>query len=363
MRNGAIDVYKFIFSITIVFYHATDWMPLGSLGVEFFVIVAGVMMLLGYERFKKDNSKKDERLLYPCRYAKKRFWRFFPYSTAAFVIAFCIIRIYRTISQGWEMNVHTILKWLSDDIWEIFLVKMTGLNNDNDFLNGPAWSLSAMLIAEFFILVILVRWEKHFATCIAPLMLMIGFGFWRHIPVAAHELWIGFATFGVLRVVLLYCIAYYCFIIIKKLQKIKFTSTGKRLLTLAEGVCLCMTLVIMRYAESRNFRWCAILFVAIMIVIALSGSSHSMKIFHDSKYTRYLGKISFGIFLVHWPILKLFQYRNPNWTETLLSVIIFFAVILLSAMIFVPCVEWIHRFFARQFSHIKLCMIAETKNK
>lgn len=53
MRNGAIDVYKFIFSITIVFYHATDWMPLGSLGVEFFVIVAGVMMLLGYERFKK----------------------------------------------------------------------------------------------------------------------------------------------------------------------------------------------------------------------------------------------------------------------------------------------------------------------
>ena len=125
------------------------------------------------------------------------------------MVAFCTIRIYRTATQGGEINVHKILQWLSGDIWEILLIKMTGLNNDNGFLNGPAWSLSAMLIAEFFVLLILVRWEKHFATCIAPLMLMVGFGFWRHIPVAAHELWIGFTTFGVLRVVLLNCIAYY----------------------------------------------------------------------------------------------------------------------------------------------------------
>lgn len=361
MRNGAIDVYKFLFSIVIVIYHATDWLPLGPLGVEFFVIVAGVMMLFGYDKFRKDNPGEDERLLYPCRYAKKRFWRFFPYSTAAFVVAFCTIRIYRTATQGGEINVHKILQWLSGDIWEILLIKMTGLNNDNGFLNGPAWSLSAMLIAEFFVLLILVRWEKHFATCIAPLMLMVGFGFWRHIPVAAHELWIGFTTFGVLRVVLLNCIAYYCFISIKKLQKMKFTSAGKRLLTFGEGVSLCMALAIIRYGESRNYRWCATLFLAITIVIALSGSSYSMKIFHDSKCTRYLGKVSFGIFLIHWPILKLFQYQSSNWTEDLLNVIFFFAVVIVSAMLFIPCVEWIHRFFARKFSHMKLRMIAETK--
>ena len=60
MRNGAIDVYKFIFCWVIAFYHfygnGQEHLHMGSLGVEFFVMVSGVFFFSKWERQGKNTG-------------------------------------------------------------------------------------------------------------------------------------------------------------------------------------------------------------------------------------------------------------------------------------------------------------------
>lgn len=57
MRNGAVDIYKFIFSWVIAFFHfyfnGREHFPMGMLGVEFFVMVAGVYFFMKWDRDKQ----------------------------------------------------------------------------------------------------------------------------------------------------------------------------------------------------------------------------------------------------------------------------------------------------------------------
>lgn len=202
-RNGFIDVMRLIFSLLIVEFHFYESgeagvLPLGQMGVEFFVIVSGFLFYSSWEkRTRGENPPIDLRLEHWKTYMIKRYMRFFWPTFFAFLGYFLVIRIWMTES----LSLNKVVNWLSSDIWEILLLKMTGLNRGKlNLLNNPAWMLSSMLLAEFFILGMLVWCRKFFLSFFLPLSMVCTMGYWINIDTAAVEKFLGLFTFGTLRV-------------------------------------------------------------------------------------------------------------------------------------------------------------------
>ena len=315
-RNPSIDIYKFFFSLLIAIFHfygrstPREHFPLGGVVVEFFVLASGVFFYSKWEKKKETQISQ----LYPYQYAKQRFIRFFPYNFAGVLFAIFVKRIYLYTANGGAISFAKLVKWFSSDIWEILLVKMNGLNKGEHLLNGPAWTISAMFIAEFVIICCLVNWEKLFYTMICPLSILVGYGFWRNLENAANEEWVGFTTFGVVRVFIVMCLAWYCYCLALLIEKANFTKKGIWLLTLCEITAYGMVFLIILHGSTRNFRWLATLIL--LFAVALSASKRTYLYAASTKLNHtlvsWLGRISFDIYLTHETILQLYVYFYPD---------------------------------------------------
>lgn len=339
MRNGAVDVYKFGFSWIIVLYHfyldTGKHFSHGNIGVEFFVLVSGVYFFMAWERAKNQRTGCDLSF-YPYEFAKKRFLRFFPYTTTAFVGALFVAAFYLRQFEG--KTLFEFSKKCADYVWEILLIGKSGLVSGN-FLNGPAWTVSAMLLTEFFILCLLVRWEKTFCSFLCPVSVLVIYGYWRQCASANNMVWVGFTTFGMLRVFVLTCLAYYCYCAIQWLKRLNFTKSGMWLLTVCEAACFFLVFLIVLNPDNRPLRYAGTLLLCIGCSITISGKSFSTVIFPDSRWTRYLGELSFAIYLTHYTILDVFRFRFPKPNEMYSHKYSFVLMVAVVSALFLPLVK------------------------
>ena len=187
-RNGFVDILRIVFAFLVVEFHfwgsGEGAYHLGKLGVEFFVILSGFFFFSSYSRQIWNATTLGDRLNYWKNYMKKRYFRFFWYALVAFILVFIVKRVW------WEgiSSVGEFADKMSGDIWEILLVKMSGLNREKGLLNGPAWTLSSMLIAEFFILGMLIWAKRFFLSLFMPLSLLGGVGFWINMESADKDI-------------------------------------------------------------------------------------------------------------------------------------------------------------------------------
>lgn len=335
MRNPSIDIYKFFASLMIAIFHfygrstPREHFPLGGVIVEFFVLTSGVFFYSKWERVKQ----KEIPELYPYQYIKKRFWRFFPHNLGGVIFAVFVGRIYL---GGGLPHLKTLGIWLSGDIWEILLIKMNGLNQNGQLQNGPAWTISAMFIAEFVIICCLVNWEKVFYTFICPISILIGYGYWRNAVDVRNGAWIGFTTFGVMRVFIVMCLAWYCYHLALYIEKTDFTKKGILFLTLCEMAAYGSVLIIIMYGTTRNFRWLATLILIFGVALSTSKKTYlylwSTKI--NGVVTSWLARLSFDIYLTHEAIIKLYTHFYPDKYDMYRQKFSFLLVCLLTAFIF-----------------------------
>lgn len=343
MRIGSVDIYKFFFSWVICLYHfynavsPNPYFPMGEIVVELFVLISGVFLYMGWERKKAAICGEDTFLhgigISPYEYLKHRFLRFLPYSTTGFAFAFGV-RGWLYAQGGESVTARRILTWLSDDIWEILMIKMNGMNNNSALLNVPAWTISAMLIAEFVVFALLVNHEKLFTTFVCPCVILIGYGYWRHIPKGNHEIWIGFTTFGLLRVFVLVCLSWYCWRLVLRLRAVRFTPVGIAFLTVSEVSLYLGALALLMNFDSRNFRWVITLMFLLAVAISVSGASFTKKIFPAGKVSRALGELSMGIYLTHYPIMRVYKHIWPQPYDMFSHKFSFIAVVFAAAVVF-----------------------------
>ena len=362
MRNPSIDIYKFFFSLMIAIFHfygrstPREHFPLGGVIVEFFVLASGVFFYSKWERVKQKNKITE---LYPYEYAKKRFLRFFPYNLAGVIFAFLVRRIYLYQADGGVVTIGKIVRWLSSDIWEIILIKMNGLNKNAGLLNAPAWTISAMFIVEFVIVCLLVNREKLFYTVICPISILVGYGFWRHVENGGNEIWIGFTTFGVLRVFLVMCLAWYCYQLAEFIKKAQYTQKGIWILTFCEVICYCSVLLIVMYGTTRNFKWVATGFLLFAVSLSASQKTYiytlSMKLNHT--FTSWLGRLSVDIYLAHGTIIYLFTHFYPDKYDMYRQKFIYMLLCLAVAIIFECLVVLGQKICIKAFHSLKLQML------
>lgn len=308
---------------------------MGEIVVELFVLISGVFMYMGWERTKDRLCGTDRYTphtgISPYNYLKKRFVRFLPATTVGFSLAFGV-RAWLYTQDGNSVTFRKLLSWLSDDIWEILLIKMNGMNDNSALLNVPVWTVSAMLISEFVVFALLVNHEKLFTTLICPCSILIGYGYWRHIPKANHDIWLGFTTFGVLRVFILICLSWYCWQLILRLRATRFTRAGTAFLTFSEFALYICSLFLLMNFDTRNFRWVVTMMFFLAVAISISGASWTRVLFPAGKVTAFLGELSMGIYLTHYPIMRIFQHLWSDATAMFSHKASFFAVVLAASV-------------------------------
>lgn len=334
--NLDIQVVKFFYSWAIVVYHLAGCTAVqfrgGYCGVEYFLLTAGVFLFLSFERGEHTGRQRT-----PGEYVSKRFWRFFPWSITGYLLCVVVERV--MINP--VTDIVQWIDWFSSDIWEILMIKGNGMNNNMLLLNGPAWTLSAMLIVGFFIWTFLYHYKHAFMNLIMPLTLVMGFGYWMHLPSANTESWMGFTTFGTFRTWLLMCLGYYCLPMGRKLAQIPFNQLGKALLSLCEILIHVFAVAVMVYRAERYYQWLLTLLFMVSIAIAISGHSYLAKIMDGSKTAVFLGNLSMSVYLVHTPVIRWFRSACDMGAWTYIDLLPLFAAVLFAAVVHYYLTAWL----------------------
>lgn len=332
-RNGLIDIMRLVFALLITMYHfysnGEEHFPGGRFGVEFFMILAGFLLLASWENRNISTLPVEERQSYWMNYMKKRYSHFFCFALAAFIVAFVIMRI-------WHQQIYDIAgicDKLSGDIWEVMLVKMNGLNKGTAMINTPTWTLSCMLFVEFFILGMLTLCKRLFLSFLVPLSVIFGTGYWMNLKSIDIRLFHTFFTFGMLRVYVLMCFGIFSYKISQKIKLISFSKTGRSLLTVAELTGYTICLLICFFRDSRNYQFCFILIATFAVGVSFSGKSFAGSLILPAKrLASFCAEFSFSLYLTHYPILRIFQYTYEDVSDLYQQKFVFLLLVLSAAL-------------------------------
>ena len=334
-QNLDIQFFKFVYSCIIVLYHLTGSTAInckgGYCGVEYFLLTAGLFLFLSFQR-----GEKTGRQYTPGQYLAKRFLRFLPWSTTAFIVAALVERV-------WINPTTSLVTWFdyfASDIWELLMIKWNGMNNNLLLLNGPAWTLSAMLIVGFLIWTFMYYYKKPFLTLVMPLTLIVGFGYWMHLPSADTEIWLGVTTFGTYRTWLVMCLSLFCIPMAQKLADYPLNKKGKILLTIVEIVIHVVALMVIFTRAQRYHQWLIILLFMMSIAIALSGHSYLVRFFGKSRFVYFLGELSMSIYLMHVSVIRVFRHLFDISTWSYYELLPLFAVLLVVAVAHFYGTKW-----------------------
>lgn len=335
-RSNGIYFWKFFYSFVIMYFHfylqTKELFLSGRFGVEFYLLTAGVFLFMGYER----QARAGRELQSPYSFLKKRFSRFFPWAFVGYLLAAVAIRGFIRPVGSFEK----LIDYLSGDIWEILLIKMNGMNNNSSLLNSPAWTLSSMLIVQFFVWSCLYHFREKFIDLIMPLTIVMGLGMWRFVDAAAVKLWIGFTTFGTFRAWIVICLGYYALRMAYKLKEIPFNNKGKLLFTAIELLCHFFAIWVIMNKDSRNYQWCCLLAFIIATAIELSGHSRFNDFLNKIPFIGFLGELSMCIYLTHGTILKIWQFRYPEPYEMYSHKASFTLVVLAASLVMYYVVKY-----------------------
>lgn len=302
-RNGLVDIMRLIFAGIIMMHHfyAVDrkHFPAGWLGVEFFVILAGFLMFSAWEKHRISFQPMEERQRIWLGYMKRRYFKFFWYALVAFAAAFFVRRIW----LGQLSGLANVGDTLSEDIWEILLVKASF----GKTLLNTTWTLNCMLFAEFLILGMLTFCRRPFLSLLMPLSLILGTACWMNLEDTSFNAFYSFLTAGMLHVYLLTCFGMLSYSICQKLKQLSFSTTGRIVLTgvelLGYGLCMAMTL----YKVTKYHQYCFILIIMFTLAVSFSGKSFAGSMLPANTFTNFCAELSLNLYLTHHPVLVAFR--------------------------------------------------------
>lgn len=201
-RNGTIDFWRFIFAAGIVMYHARplferDLFVCGYIGVEFFFIVSGYLLMKKADKRRSAAERAGVSLdIYGenLRMIRHKVSGILPYLLPALLCAV----LFRFVLSG--MGAGEMLREMIYGLPELFSLQMFGFENSG-FID-VAWYLSALFIVSFLIYPILLRQKRGFVLYAAPLLVLFIYGFFSRTLNGAVNMpvhWYGLCYKGLLR--------------------------------------------------------------------------------------------------------------------------------------------------------------------
>lgn len=298
-RNGAVDFWKFVFSVVIMCFHSLYFAGSekyvfydGANMVEYFFLVSGYFMAASIMR------ERPQAMGEP---VWKRTWQFLLHKIAGmcpeYYIAWAVSFLIKQIAGG-LLPLDLIAKHLIVSVWELLFLRMAGFNDYN--ANGATWYISAMLCAMLLLLPFFYKNREFFLHVLAPVLAIgiLGYLYATGKTLRGNTDWMGFCYKGLLRAMGVLCLGCVCYLACQKIRDLQLTVFAKALLSLTEmGGCLFALYWTFGHATSKMQFLILLLFAAAVTV----SCSHQglLAPLYDNAVSYWLGRFSFPLFLSH----------------------------------------------------------------
>lgn len=322
VRNGKIEFMRFVFAVIILLHHSRDFLgddisPFlgGSLGVEFFFLVSGWLMMASVEK-KNQMGKPDAIGKETARYIGRKWIAVLPESLISWGIAFAVM----FIAKGWTIS-SAVLR-IIDGIWEPLFVTMTGLGQRG--VNSVVWYISAMLICMAVLYPLLRKYRNVTLNLIIPLTSLCIFGFFYKNYGAPRNptLWVGWTYKGVLRAFAELGIGCWLYYASGRLSRYHYTRLGRWIISITECLLYLIVIYYMYRVGAKKYDYFFIALMAAAVALSFSGAGIDAKLFNN-KAVMWLGRFSVPLYFSHkfwsltlnyfvpaaWPI----QYRMASY--------------------------------------------------
>lgn len=333
-RNHTIDVLRFVFSVVVVLFHATnafagagEYYPVhfalcvhGNAVVEFFFLVSGYLMAAS--AFRRGRAADERSLAVQTQgFVVGKVRGFFALHAVAFVgalVAHALVKQYGL----WDLLTYTV-----QSVPSFFFLQMFG------FANGPnsvEWYISAMLIAMAVLYPLL---RRHYNMCVRvvfPLLACVLLGWLYHGSGRLTGVlgWEGIAFRSVFRAFAELALGAVLFEMVRWLDTRELTQPQRRVLTSVQVVALCCALACVCLTLPGLCEFAILGLLA--IVVALSFSRQSLL---ESKLNATvadaLGKVSLPVYLSQATAISLMQLPGDSlggWPKVWLSLALTFVV-------------------------------------
>lgn len=323
MRVKSIEIWRLLFSISIVLCHAEllPWnvgadgirhINASTQGVEFFFLLSGFLMAQSVYREKQISPSLENLGGDTISFLMRKMKPIFP----AYLFA-----------SAFELAIHYFLRFKKPSgvifrIWDILFLRATGLGYGRPMAVGGSWYLSAMFIAMWILYPLLKRYTNVFTHVIAPLSALFIFGWfeWKH----GH---INFALsiqngicLGLLRAISVMCLGMFCYELCEKLKHNFTDNKPSVFITASELLSLGGILYITTQVRRTKADFLCIILIGIGIIAAFSGKSYTNVWLKNvnNNIISWMSSYSLALYLNHYVWLNTFadwKPAIPYWTE------------------------------------------------
>lgn len=336
-RNGFIELLRFIVCMYVCIHHyAYDWSPSGYLGVDFFFVLSGFLLMRHFNANENDGVSPGKAAL---QYTRGRYRRLLPHYMFTFLLSVILT----------QMIAHsvTLPSLISNNLWELLLLEGAGFSDN--LMIEPGWYCSSLILAGYLVYFLLKKCKENYLYFIAPVSLLLIWG-WMYQKIGHLNRWTQYDTFvftGTLRGFAEIGLGCICCQICEKLRE-KEGKNFSVISTVAESLCFAyMMYIVVAAGPSRADFVCAFA-MAVLITSAFLQWSLFSKLFVESRLANYLGEISMAIYLNHLVLSKIdFSILlNISWK---VSVYICLAVVILFSVVSSAFVGLVKRLLEKHF--------------
>ena len=306
-RNGRIDFLRFVFALIIVLHHTRYLLGYehtifigGSLGVEFFFLVSGYLMLASVEKIGErsaaDGSLGTETLIFLFRKVKA----IGPEFLVSWAIGFFVVVLLQ------HKSLSGSVKMFISDFWELTLLKMSGIYLDG--LNGVIWYISAMLLCMAVLYPLLRRFPDIMSKLICPLAAVILMGILCQTQGHPRNptIWMGILYKGNIRAFAELCMGVVCYQITQRLCLVPWNRFSRTVIEIMQFVLYGAVILYMYLYKPGMQDYFFIFLLCVAVVLSFSGLGTGSFAF-DGKIPAALGKFSTALFFSH-----LYYAQNLN---------------------------------------------------
>jgi len=345
-------VFFHIFEVHSQGDHSRQIINHGYLAVDFFFMLSGFVISYAYDDRWNRMTLND--------FFKRRIIRLHPMIIIGMIIGAILFYFQDSSGLGWG-EIHEV------SIWKMLLIMVIGFTlipvgkgldirgwDEMHPLNGPAWSLFYEYIAN----VVYALFLRHITKVFLGILVLIAAGITLHYTLTnpngdiiggwsidPHQLRIGFTRLA---------FPFLAGMFLAKTAKLKYTPKA----FLSTSILLVVFMSMPRIGDNEHL-WmnglyeCFCLMIIFPLVVWL-GAGGKVKGKKASGLCRFLGNISYPIYITHFPIIYVYMawVTNNNltlaesWHVGLLCVVISIIVAYVSMKLFdLPIREWLRKRF------------------
>lgn len=315
VKNGKIEFLRFVFCMTVLFYHTLKYtkgvptcgegisislFPHGALGVEFFFLLTGLLMAKSAYKQSQKPAATTELGTETFSFLLRKIKALWPYH----LIAFFAIYVETVVLN--KMNLFLAIKLFFRSLPNLFMIHKSGIEFTN--LNYVEWYLSAMFIVLIILYPLCRRYYNMFTHVIAPFGVLMIAGYMQHVygSLCGVSVWTGLCYKSILRAAMEIALGAVCFEVSRYISDLNITRQKMVLLSAVEYVCYILALGYMASTADGNYE----IYVLFLFVVALPISFSNLTIgsdFFNKKLFYFLGKLSLPIY-----VMQVFAFTISN---------------------------------------------------